>query len=160
MQKWFLHLTFPVKSLKIAANLHRDRTILTSLVMCNIFIQLLLIGLVAGFAGGIFGIGGGGIMVPAMVLLLNLDQKFATGTSLAAQILPIGFLGVIVYHQNGKLSIKYAIIMAAGLVVGNFFGALFTNLPIISSETMKKFYGIFLLLLALKYLLPSVAGQK
>jgi uncharacterized membrane protein YfcA len=61
--------------------------------MSLLMVQLLLIGLAAGVAGGMFGIGGGAIMVPAMVLLLGMDQKFATGTSIAAQILPIGLLG-------------------------------------------------------------------
>ncbi|BAY08651.1 sulfite exporter TauE/SafE family protein [Calothrix sp. NIES-2098] len=121
--------------------------------MSNILIQLLLIGLVAGVAGGMFGIGGGAIMVPAMVLLMGLDQKFATGTSIAAQILPIGILGAAVYYRNGQLNIKYAVIIAIGLVVGNLFGALFANQPFISSETMKKLYGIFLLLLGVRYLI-------
>ncbi|BAY97963.1 hypothetical protein NIES37_19110 [Tolypothrix tenuis PCC 7101] len=120
--------------------------------MSNILIQMLLIGLVAGIAGGMFGIGGGAIMVPAMVLLIGLDQKFATGTSIAAQILPIGILGAAVYYRNGQLNIKYAVIIAVGLVVGNLFGALFANQPFISSETMKKLYGIFLLLLGIRYL--------
>lgn len=121
--------------------------------MSNLLINLLLIGLVAGIAGGMFGIGGGAIMVPAMVLLVGLDQKFATGTSLAAQILPIGILGAIVYHRNGNLNIKYAVLIAIGLVVGNLIGALFANQPFISSETMKKLYGIFLLLIGFRYLL-------
>ncbi|OUL23406.1 MULTISPECIES: sulfite exporter TauE/SafE family protein [unclassified Nostoc] len=121
--------------------------------MSNILIQLLLIGLVAGVAGGMFGIGGGAIMVPAMVLLMGMDQKFATGTSIAAQILPIGILGAAVYYRNGQLNIKYAVIIAVGLVVGNLFGALFANQPFISSETMKKLYGIFLLLLGARYLI-------
>lgn len=120
--------------------------------MSNILIQLLIIGLVAGVAGGLFGIGGGAIMVPAMVLLLSLDQKFATGTSVAAQILPIGILAAIVYHRNGNVNIKYAIIIAIGLVIGNLFGALFANQPYISSETMKKLYGGFLLLIGFRYL--------
>jgi uncharacterized protein len=120
--------------------------------MSNILIQLLLIGLVAGVAGGMFGIGGGAIMVPAMVLLMGMDQKFATGTSIAAQILPIGILGAAVYYRNDQLNIKYAVIIAVGLVVGNLFGALFANQPFISSETMKKLYGIFLLLLGARYL--------
>lgn len=119
----------------------------------SILIQLLLIGLVAGVAGGMFGIGGGAIMVPAMVMLIGLDQKFATGTSVAAQILPIGILAAIVYYQKGNLNIKYAVIIAVGLIVGNLFGALFANQPFISSEMMKKLYGIFLLLIALRYLL-------
>ncbi len=121
--------------------------------MSNLLIQLLLIGLVAGVAGGMFGIGGGAIMVPAMVLIMGLDQKFATGTSLAAQILPIGILGAAVYYRSGNINFKYAVIIAIGMVVGNLFGALFANQPFISSETIKKLYGIFLLLLGLRYLL-------
>ncbi|RAM49717.1 MAG: sulfite exporter TauE/SafE family protein [Hapalosiphonaceae cyanobacterium JJU2] len=120
--------------------------------MSNILIQLLIIGLVAGVAGGMFGIGGGAIMVPAMVLIMSMDQKFATGTSIAAQILPIGILAAIVYYRNGNLNIKYAVIIAVGLIIGNFFGALFANQPFISSELMKKLYGIFLLIIGLRYL--------
>ncbi len=120
--------------------------------MSNILVQMLLIGLVAGVAGGMFGIGGGAIMVPAMVLIVGLDQKFATGTSIAAQILPIGILGAAVYYRSGNINIKYAVMIAVGLVIGNFFGALFANQPFISSEMMKKLYGIFLLLIGLRYL--------
>ncbi|WP_235656573.1 sulfite exporter TauE/SafE family protein, partial [Fischerella thermalis] len=108
---------------------------------------------VAGIAGGMFGIGGGAIMVPAMVLLMSMDQKFATGTSIAAQILPIGILAAIVYYRNGNLNIKYAVIIAVGLIVGNLFGALFANQPFVSSELMKKLYGVFLLVIGLRYLL-------
>ncbi|PLZ14655.1 sulfite exporter TauE/SafE family protein, partial [Fischerella thermalis] len=104
-------------------------------------------------AGGMFGIGGGAIMVPAMVLLMSMDQKFATGTSIAAQILPIGILAAIVYYRNGNLNIKYAVIIAVGLIVGNLFGALFANQPFVSSELMKKLYGVFLLVIGLRYLL-------
>ena len=114
--------------------------------------QLLLIGLVAGIAGGMFGIGGGAIMVPAMVLLLQLDQKLATGTSIAAQILPIGILGALVYHRAGNLKISWALIVAIGLVVGNLLGALLANQPFISNEVMKKMYGVFLVAVGARYL--------
>ncbi|MBW4449946.1 MAG: sulfite exporter TauE/SafE family protein [Spirirestis rafaelensis WJT71-NPBG6] len=120
--------------------------------MSNVIIQMLLIGLVAGVAGGMFGIGGGAIMVPAMVLLIGMDQKFATGTSVAAQILPIGILAAIVYYRNGNVNIKYAVFIAVGLIVGNFFGALFANQPFISSALIKKLYGIFLLAIGCRYL--------
>jgi uncharacterized protein len=120
--------------------------------MSSLLTQLLLIGLAAGVAGGMFGIGGGAIMVPAMVLLMGLDQRLATGTSLAAQILPIGLLGAVVYYRNNNLNIKYAVIIAIGLIVGNLFGAMFANQPFISSETMKKLYGIFLLVIGVRYL--------
>ncbi|MFB2892620.1 TSUP family transporter [Aerosakkonemataceae cyanobacterium BLCC-F50] len=117
-----------------------------------VLFQLLLIGLAAGVAGGMFGIGGGAIMVPAMVLLMGMDQKFATGTSIAAQILPIGILGAIVYYREGNLNLKHALFIAAGLVVGNLFGAIFANQPYITSAFMKKLYGIFLLLIGFRYL--------
>ena len=114
--------------------------------------QLLAIGLVAGFAGGMFGIGGGAIMVPAMVLLLQLDQKLATGTSIAAQVLPIGLLGAAVYYRNGNLKISWGLVVAIGLVVGNLAGALLANQPFLSSETMKRLYGVFLVAVGARYL--------
>lgn len=120
--------------------------------MSTVLIQLLIIGLVAGVAGGLFGIGGGAIMVPAMVLLLGMDQKFATGTSIAAQILPIGLFAAIVYHRNGNLNLGHAVIIALGLLIGNLFGALFANQPYISSELMKKLYGVFLFAIGARYL--------
>ncbi len=120
--------------------------------MSLLMVQLLLIGLAAGVAGGMFGIGGGAIMVPAMVLLLGMDQKFATGTSIAAQILPIGLLGAIVYYREGNLSIRDALFIAAGLFVGFLLGALFANQPFISSALMKKLYGIFLFVIGARYL--------
>jgi len=120
--------------------------------MSEVLTQLLAIGLVAGVAGGMFGIGGGAIMVPAMVLLLGMDQKFATGTSVAAQILPIGILAAIVYQRSGNLNWKYAIVIAIGLLIGNLFGALFANLPFISGETMKRLYGVFLFVIGFRYL--------
>lgn len=123
--------------------------------MSTTLLQLLAIGLVAGVAGGMFGIGGGAIMVPAMVLLMGMDQKFATGTSLAAQILPIGILGAIVYYKNNNLNISHAIIIAMGLVIGNLFGALFANQPYISSDLMKRLYGLFLFLIGFRYLFPQ-----
>lgn len=60
-------------------------------------------GLVSGIAGGMFGIGSSAIMIPAMVLVIGLDQKLATGTFVAAQILPIGILATLVYHRNSIL---------------------------------------------------------
>ncbi|MDB9513342.1 sulfite exporter TauE/SafE family protein [Kamptonema animale CS-326] len=120
--------------------------------MSSTIVQLLLIGLAAGVAGGMFGIGGGAIMVPAMVLLMGMEQKFATGTSIAAQIFPIGILAAMVYYRNGNLNIKDAVFIAIGLVIGNLFGALFANQPYISSEMMKKLYGGFLLVIGVRYL--------
>lgn len=116
------------------------------------FYQVLLIGLAAGLAGGMFGLGGGAIMVPALVILLRFDQKAAQGASIAAQILPIGLLGAIVYYRNGNLNIKWGLVLALGLFLGNYFGAKFANQKFITSEMMKRAYGIFLLVIAARYL--------
>ncbi|MBV9791727.1 MAG: sulfite exporter TauE/SafE family protein [Chloroflexi bacterium] len=118
----------------------------------SLVLQLLLIGLAAGIAGGMFGIGGGAIMVPAMVLILGLGQKFSTGTSLAAQIFPIGILGAIVYYREGNMDIRQAVYLAIGLIVGNLLGALFANQPYISNDLMKKLYGAFLFVIGARYL--------
>jgi len=91
-------------------------------------------------------------MVPAMVLLLGMDQKFATGTSIAAQILPIGLFGALEYYRNGNMSVQNALLIAAGLLIGFYFGALFANQPYISSELMKKLYGVFLFAIGARYL--------
>lgn len=119
----------------------------------SLILQLLLVGLVAGIAGGMFGIGGGAIMVPAMVLVLGLGQKFATGTSIAAQIFPIGILGAIVYYREGNMDLRQAVYLAIGLIVGNLLGAIFANQPYISNDTMKKLYGGFLLVIGARYLI-------
>lgn len=114
--------------------------------------QLITIGFAAGIAGGLFGIGGGAIMVPAMVLLLGMGQKFSTGTSIIAQVLPIGILGAIVYYRNGNASIKQGALLAAGLLVGFLLGAWYANRATVSDQFMKKLYGVFLFVIGARYL--------
>ena len=118
----------------------------------DMVVPLLTIGFVAGIAGGMFGLGGGAIMVPAMVLLLGMSQKVATGTSVIAQIFPIGILAAIVYYKSGNVNIRDGLLLAVGLIVGNWLGALFANQPTISDELMKRLYGVFLLALGFRYL--------
>jgi uncharacterized membrane protein YfcA len=119
--------------------------------------QILLIGLAAGIAGGMFGIGGGAIMVPAMVLLLGMGQKLSTGTSIIAQIFPIGILAAVVYYRAGNVNIRQGVLLAAGLIVGNLLGALFANQSFISDDLMKKLYGVFLLAIGARYLFWDAA---
>jgi len=119
--------------------------------------QILLIGLAAGVAGGMFGIGGGAIMVPAMVLLLGMGQKLSTGTSIIAQIFPIGVLAAVVYYRAGNVNIRQGILLAVGLIIGNLFGAVFANQSFISDDLMKKLYGVFLLAIGARYLFWDAA---
>lgn len=115
----------------------------------GMIVGLILIGLVAGVGSGMFGIGGGAIMVPAMVLLLMMEQQLAVGTSLGAQILPVGLLGALEYYRNGQMQLNKSLLIAVGLLIGAYFGAKITlSLP---PATVKKAYGVFLLVIGLRY---------
>ncbi|WP_197529991.1 sulfite exporter TauE/SafE family protein [Gloeobacter violaceus] len=112
--------------------------------------SLLSLGLVAGVLAGMFGIGGGAIMVPAMMFLIGFSTKLATGTSLAALLLPFGLFGVLEYYKNGQVNIPAALLLVAGLFVGSYFGAKLTlGLPDI---VVKRAFGVFLIVIALRYL--------
>jgi hypothetical protein len=82
-----------------------------------------LIGLAAGVLSGLFGIGGGIIVVPALVLLVGLNQHAATGTSLAALLLPVGIVGVLTYQRAGAVNLQVAALLALGIVIGTALGA-------------------------------------
>ncbi len=114
------------------------------------FWVLLLVGLGAGVLSGMFGIGGGVVIVPALVALLKFDQKLAVGTSLAALLLPVSAGAVVAYYQAGMLDFGVALLVAIGLIVGAFGGAkLAISLP---SSTVKRLYGVFLLIIGLRFL--------
>jgi len=111
---------------------------------------LLGTGLVAGIASGMFGIGGGVIIVPILAGLLHFDQKRAVGTSLAALLPPVGIGGIIAYYQAGHIQISTALTIAAGLVFGALIGArIALGLP---SATVKRLYGVFLLVISLRFI--------
>lgn len=114
-------------------------------------IALLLLGLLAGVLGGMFGIGGGLVMVPGMVLLLKFPDKKAVGTSLATILLPVGILGVLEHWRAGNIDLKVAGVLGGGFVLGSLLGAKFVNQPFIDKNTFKLMYGVFLLVMAGKY---------
>lgn len=108
--------------------------------------MFILLGLFAGVIAGMFGKGGGVIIVPVLISLFHYDPKAATATSLAALQLPVGLPSVIVYAEQGHLNLIYAELMAVGIVVGTFFGS---NLALkLSAPFFKKIYAIFLLRVA------------
>ncbi len=115
------------------------------------WILVAVIGLAAGVASGLLGLGGGILIVPGLVLLLQLNQHTATGTSLAALLLPVGFLGAMEYYRRGQVNIPYAAIIAAGLFVGALLGAkLAGSLP---DVVLRRAFGALLLLISAKLLL-------
>jgi uncharacterized membrane protein YfcA len=118
-------------------------------------VYLVLIGLAAGFLGGMVGIGGGVLIVPALVLLLGLSQHQSQGISLAMMIFPVGILGVINYYKKGYVDFRYAGLLAVGFFVGSYIGSKFSlSLP---QELVKKIFAVVMILLAIKLLF---SGKK
>lgn len=112
---------------------------------------MLAVGIGAGIASGLFGIGGGLVIVPALVGLLHYDQKRAVGTSLAALLPPVGIGAVLSYYEADKMDLGVVVFIAAGLVLGAFLGArIALGLP---SSTVKRLYGIFLLIVSVRFIL-------
>lgn len=85
--------------------------------------MILLVGLVVGLASGVVGIGGGILFVPALIWLLGMDQHKAQGTSLGALLLPVGLFAFLEYYRKGNADVRVAALLAAGFLVGGYFGA-------------------------------------
>ena len=107
-----------------------------------------LIGLAAGVLSGLFGIGGGVVIVPALVLVLGFSQKTATGTSLTALLLPGGALAVWSYADEGHVDVKVGLGLALGIFVGALLGA---RVALGASDTtLRRGFAVVLVLLALR----------
>ena len=125
-------------------------------------IILLLIGLAAGMLSGMVGIGGGVVIVPALVYFLAFSQKTAQGTSLAMLMFPVGILGVWQYYKQGHVDFKIVVFVALGFILGSLIGSK-VSLGM-SDDKVKKFFGIVMLLVSLKMLFfdkkkPDVKAQ-
>jgi uncharacterized membrane protein YfcA len=108
----------------------------------------LLLGVLAGTLSGLIGIGGGIIIVPALVFLFGFSQHQAQGTTLALLIPPIGILAAWTYYQQGYVDVKTAAMICLGFFFGSFFGAkIGAGLPDIMLE---RIFGITLFLISLK----------
>jgi len=114
------------------------------------FMALIGVGLLAGIMSGMFGVGGGNIIVPFLILFLHYPAKRAIATSLAALLAPVGLPGVIYYYKAGTLDLKVAGLLAVGLVMGTVVGAR-VNIRI-SGDLVKVLYGIFLIFVAARFL--------
>lgn len=123
-------------------------------------LAIVFLGLLAGIVGGMFGIGGGLLMVPGMALLLGFSDKQGVGTSLATILLPVGLLGVLEHYRAGNVDIKVAGLLGVGFVAGSFLGAVFINQPYISKSAFKLMYAAFLLLVAAKYLWDALGAKR
>lgn len=108
----------------------------------------IILGLVAGVFGGMFGIGGGTILIPVLVYLFGLTQHQAQGTTLAIMIPPIGLLAALRYWQAGNVKLSMAAFICAGFFIGGLIGAnLIHN---VSDPMLKKLFGFYLLFISVK----------
>ncbi len=109
---------------------------------------LLLLGLLAGVFSGLIGIGGGIIIVPALVLLFGLSQHTAQGTTLALMVPPIGLLAAWTYYKAGFVDLKMAGLICIGFFLGGLLGAKFATA--IPDQLLRKIFGVVLFLASLK----------
>lgn len=114
--------------------------------MVQIFYVIL--GLVAGIFGGLFGIGGAIIIIPALVYLFGLTQHQAQGTTLAIMVAPIGFLAALRYYQNGNVNLSIAIFVCLGFFVGGFIGAHWVQY--IPGALLKRLFGALLFFISMQ----------
>jgi len=107
---------------------------------------LIVFGVIVGVFSGVMGLGGGSVMIPAMVLAFGMTQQQAHGTSLAVMIPPVALPAVIEYWRHGNVDLRIAAWTALGVLLGSFFGALVANsLP---KESLKLVFGFLLIYVA------------
>lgn len=118
--------------------------------MATQFIILIIIGLAAGMLSGLVGVGGGIIIVPALVFFLGFSQHEAQGTSLGLLLLPVGILAVLNYYRQAYIDVKVVAIMSVAFILGGWLGSkLSLSLP---EETVKKIFAVVLFYTAFKML--------
>jgi uncharacterized membrane protein YfcA len=126
------------------------------LLMSVVSVVVLLIGLCAGIMVGLLGIGGGIVLVPALVHLLHMDQHAAQGTSLFVLLPPIGLGALLEYRKKGDVDFRAGILCALGMLIGGYLGGRIA-VPM-SSDHLKQLFGAFLMFSA--FLLWSKASKK
>ena len=115
---------------------------MTNIILC------IIIGLVAGTLSGLLGIGGGIIIVPALIYIFGMNQHLAQGTTLALMVPPIGLLAAWTYYKEGYVDLKIAALICLGFFIGGLIGA---SLSLEISETiLKRSFGIVFLTIAVK----------
>ena len=116
----------------------------------QIILIVILIGIAAGMLSGLVGIGGGLIIVPALVYFLGMSQHTAQGTSLGLILLPVGILAVLAYYKQGHVDVKIVGLLAIGFIAGSYLGSKISLS--LSQETVKKIFAIVMLVVSIKML--------
>ena len=108
----------------------------------------LLLGVITGVVSGLFGIGGGSILIPALIYWFGLTQHQAQGTTLAIMVLPIGLLAAAKYYTEGNVNLSLVAFICAGFFLGGGIGACFAHR--INEVLLKRLFGVLLLAISLK----------
>lgn len=120
------------------------------------FTVFIAIGLVAGVCSGLFGIGGGIVIIPMLTFFAKFEQHKAVGTSLVALLLPVGALAVIEYYRAGKITstdIVAGLMIAAGILCGAWLGA---RLGLGLSETMlRRAFAVFIMIVGIRLFIKA-----
>ena len=106
------------------------------------WLTFVIIGLLGGVAAGLFGVGGGIVVVPALIYWAGFTQHMATGTSLAVLLPPIGLAATIEYYRHGNVDVRAAVILAATMFVGAWVGAYIANR--MQGPQLRLRFGVFL----------------
>ncbi|MBL0691680.1 MAG: sulfite exporter TauE/SafE family protein [SAR324 cluster bacterium] len=117
------------------------------------FVQLATIGSVAGIIVGLFGIGGGLVIAPALVYWLKFTQHQAIGTSLAVLLPPVGVLAALEYYRHGNTDIKAALIIALFMGLAAYLGAYFTNF--VNANLFRLIFGVFLVAIGIYQIITT-----
>lgn len=113
-------------------------------------ITVALIGIAAGLLGGVLGLGGAIIIIPALVMLLGYSQQMAQGTTLLMMVIPVTSLAAWQYYKAGNVDVKTALILGVAFFISGFIGAKFANQ--IPQEVLKKVFALLLIVIAVKML--------
>lgn len=115
------------------------------------------IGLVAGVLSGLFGVGGGVLIVPALILLAHFPTKMALGTSLASiALLPVGLLGAYTYYRHGNLNIRASLLIALGIFLGGWIGAKIAHM--VPAATLQRMFAVFIMVMAIRLWVEAGKG--
>jgi uncharacterized protein len=108
----------------------------------------LLVGVVVGLVSGVVGIGGGVLFIPALIWLFHMNQHKAQGTSLGALLAPVGIFAFLEYYRKGNADLRIALLLAAGFVVGGYFGAV--GAQHISELWLRRIFAVMLLVIGVR----------
>jgi hypothetical protein len=136
---------------KVAAYSIRPLKQAASAIISGMTFLYILLGLMIGVLSGIVGIGGGIMIVPALIYFFHMSQHKAQGTSLAALLVPAGALAFWEYYKAGNVDIKAGLFIALGFLVGGYFGGLWAQH--LSELVLRRVFGTLLVIIGIRLLL-------